>query len=506
MTTKMIINAVVSEEYRIAVIKDGMLDGFHIETSTAEQKVGNIYKGIVERVEHRLQACFVNFGADKNGFLPLGEIHPEYYQAEIDLRKDQTLPPIEKVIQKGQELLVQVTKEMPGRKGAQLTTYLSLAGRNLVLTPGRTSNGVSRKIEEEEERQRLKDIMNGLKLPEGIGYIVRTNAAGQTKKELSRDLQHLLRIWNSVRKKVKKIPALSIVFKEQDVCLRTLRDYYTGDVSEILVDDKDTYGKIKEYMKIISPTRQGSVRLYKDKGPIFDKYNIEEQIESIYKNRVPLKSGGSIVIDSTEALISIDVNSGRGMIGRDAVSMAFKTNVEAAKEIARQLRLRDMGGLVVIDFIDMNDRKHIREVEKVLREELKKDRAKISVSGISKFGLLELSRQRLRPSIESKSYQACPHCNGRGIIRSVESAAISFLRRIWIGLAKGDVVQVNGSLPLEVATYLQNRKRRELAELENRYDVTITIHIDSTLSPEDGRLDFVKQDLPQEDRSSLQAQ
>ncbi|MFH0845004.1 MAG: Rne/Rng family ribonuclease [Pseudomonadota bacterium] len=505
MTTKMIINAVVPEEYRIAFIKDGMLDGFHIETSMAEQKVGNIYKGLVEKVEHRLQACFVNFGVNKNGFLPLSEIHPEYYQAEIDLKKDQTFPPIEKVIQKGQELLVQVTKEMPGRKGAQLTTYLSLAGRHLVLTPGRTSNGVSRKIEEEEERQRLKEIMSGLRLPEGIGYIVRTHAAGQRKKDLSRDLNRLLRIWNSVKKEVKKIPPLSIAFKEQDLCLRTLRDYYADDVSEILVDDKEIYTKIKEYMKIISPMHQRCVKLYEDKGPIFDKFNIEEQIESVYKNRVLLKSGGSIVIDSTEALISIDVNSGRGLVGRDVVSMAFKTNLEAAKEIARQLRLRDMGGLVVIDFIDMKDRNYIREVEKVLREELKKDRAKISVSGISKFGLLELSRQRLRPSIESKSYQACPHCNGRGIIRSVESAAISFLRRIWIGLAKGDVIQVNGSLPLEVAAYLQNRKRRELAELENRYGATITIHVDSNLSPEDGKLDFVKQEPLQEDRSSLHA-
>ncbi|MFH1349689.1 MAG: Rne/Rng family ribonuclease [Pseudomonadota bacterium] len=494
MKTKMLINAVDPEEYRVAFIKDGMLDGFHIETLTAEQKVGNIYKGTVERIEPRLQACFVNFGSDKNGFLSIGEIHPEYFQGDLEIQKDQAPPPIEKVLKKGQELLFQVTKEMPGRKGAHLTTYISLAGRFLVLTPGRTTKGVSRKIEDEEERQRLKSIMGRMRLPEGIGCIVRTMAAGQNKRDLSRDLNRLLRMWLDIRKRVKKAPVYSIVHKEQDLCLRTLRDYYTGDVSEILVDDKETFNKIMEYMKIISPRNQRQVKLYKDDRPIFDKYEVESQIGSIYSNRVPLKTGGSIVIDSTEALISIDVNSGRGTAGKDIETMVFKTNIEAAREVARQLRLRDMGGLVVVDFIDMRDRNHIRQVEKVIREELKKDRAKITTSNISKFGLLELSRQRLRPSIESKSYQACRYCGGRGIVMSVESAAVSFLRRILMGVTQGDVIQVNGTFPVDVATYLQNRKRKELAELEIRYAVTINLHGDSTLSPSEGRLDFVKQD------------
>lgn len=494
MKTKMLINAVEEEEYRIAFIKDGLLDGFHIDTSTSEQKVGNIYKGIVERIGPNLQACFVNFGSDRNGFLSMNDIHPEYYQGKDPVPKDQSAPSIDKVIKKGQELLVEVTKEMPGRKGAQLTTYLSLAGRYIILTPGRTLNGVSRKIEDENERQRLKSIMGRLKLPEEVGYIVRTVAAGQNKRELSRDLNRLVRMWNNIRKRAKKTPVLSIIHKEQDLCLRTLRDYYTSDVDEILVDDKETFSQIREYMKIISPRDRKRVKLYKEKRPIFNHYNIEKQIETIYSNRVPLKSGGSIVIDTTEALISIDVNSGRGKGRVDVESMVFGANIDAASEIARQLRLRDIGGLVVIDFIDMKDRKHIREVEKVLREELKKDRAKTDMSHISKFGLLELSRQRLNPSIESKSYQVCDHCQGRGIIMSVEAAAVYFMRRIWMGVSKGDIKQVNGTLPIDVATYIQNRKRKELAELENRYGVTITLSGDPSQSPGGGDLNFIKQD------------
>ncbi|MBU2499553.1 MAG: Rne/Rng family ribonuclease [Proteobacteria bacterium] len=492
MKTKMLINAVDPEEYRVAFIKDGVLDGFQIETSTVEQKVGNIYRGVVERVDPRLQASFVNYGSDKNGFLSAGDIHPEYYQTRGAASSDHGLPPIEKILKKGQELLVQVTKDMPGHKGAQLTTYISLAGRYLVLTPGRTLNGVSRKIEDDEERQRLKSIMEQLKLPEEIGYIVRTIAAGQNKRELSKDLNRLLRIWKNIRDRVSETPPLSLIHKEQDTCLRTLRDSYTSDVSEILVDDRETYVKIREYMRIISPRDQERVKSYKDKRPIFDQYKIEEQIETIYRNKVSLPSGGSIVINPTEALISIDVNSGRGTLGDDAESMVFKTNLEAAVEIARQLRLRDIGGLIVIDFIDMKERKHIREVEKVLREELKKDRAKTDLSHISKFGLLELSRQRLRPSIESRSYQTCQHCNGRGMVMSVESASVSYLRRVWMAVSKGDVSRVNGILPMDVVTYLQNRKRKEMSDIEKRYGVTIILQGDPSLPPGGGKLDFIK--------------
>jgi ribonuclease E len=491
MKTKMLINALDPEEFRVAFVKDGMMEGFQIETSTVEQKVGNIYKGVVERIEPRLQACFINYGGEKNGFLSAGDIHPEYFQVPI-LSQDQSIPPIEKAIRKGQEILVQVTREMPGHKGPQLTTYVSFAGRYLVVTPGRLINGVSRKIESEEERQRLKQIMGQLKLPEEVGYIVRTVAVGQTKRELSKDLNRLLRMWKTIRSKVAESPPHSVIHKEQDIYLRTLRDYYNSDISEILVDDKETYLKIKEYMKIVSPRDQDVVKLHKDRRPIFDLYHVEEQIENLYGNKVPLKSGGSIVINPTEALISIDVNSGRGTTGSDAESMVYNTNIEAAREIARQLRLRDLGGLIVVDFIDMREGKHIREVEKAFREELKSDRAKIDTARISKFGLMELSRQRVRPSIESKSYQICQVCDGKGMVMSVESRAVSFLRRIRLSLTKGDVVRVNGTLPMDVAAYLLNKKRKELMDVEARYGASIVLQGSPSVPPGGGKLDFMR--------------
>lgn len=493
MTSKMLINAIDEEEYRVAMIKDGLLDGFYIETTTAEEKIGNIYKGVVQQVEPSLQACFVNFGSDKNGFLQASEIHPEYYQSIRDSAKEQSTPPIEKMIKKGQELLVQVRKEMPGRKGAQLTTYLSFASRYLVLMPGGTG-GISKKIEDEKERQRLKEIMGKFKVPEDVGYIVRTASEKTSKKDLSRDLNRLLRMWKSLKQNVKKSAPFSLIHKEQDVCLRTLRDYFTSEIKEVLVDDKETFTKVKDYMKIISPRHQRRIKLYKGKRPLFASYEVEKQISTIYSNNVPLKSGGSIVIEPTEALITVDVNSGRGRSGKNVEATAFNTNIEAALEIARQLRLRDMGGLVVIDFIDMRDKKHIKEIEKLMREETKKDRAKIDMAHISKFGLLELSRQRLRPSIESRSYETCNYCQGRGLVLAVGPASVSFLRQISTSVSKKGVIKVNGVLPVEVATYLQNRKRRELAILESRYGVDISIKGDPSLPPGGGNLEFVKED------------
>lgn len=493
MTEKMLINAIDAEEYRVAMIKDGLLDGFYIETTTAEEKIGNIYKGVVQHLEPSLQACFVNFGSDKNGFLQASEIHPEYYLDSRVLPKDHSLPPIDKILKKGQELLVQVRKEMPGRKGAQLTTYLSFASRYLVLIPGGTG-GISKQIEDEKERLRLKSIMGKFKLPDGVGYIVRTAAERTSKKDLSRDLNRLLRMWKNIKQNVKKAAPLTLIHKEQDICLRTLRDYFTSDIVEVLVDDRDTFSKVKDYMKIISPRHQGRIKLYKGKRPLFANYEIEKQIETIYSSKVPLKSGGSIVIEPTEALISIDVNSGRGRSGKNVETTAFNTNLEAAAEVSRQLRLRDMGGLVVVDFIDMREKGHNREIEKLLREETKRDRAKIDMSHISKYGLMELSRQRLRPSIESRSYETCHYCQGRGLVQSVGPASVSFLRQISMGVSAKGVTQVKGFLPVEVATYLQNKKRRELARLESRYGVDITLQGDPSLPPGSGKLEFMKND------------
>jgi ribonuclease E len=489
---KMLINAVDPEEYRIAILKGGELDGFYIATSTREETKGNIYKGSVARIEPSLQAAFVNYGADKNGFLPIGEIHPEYFESQGVISGSKAAPKIENVLKKGNELLIQVTKEREGKKGAYLTTYISLAGRYLVLTPGREGSGVSHKVEDEEERQRLKSMMNELKLPEGVGFIVRTAAVGQKKRTISRELNKLLRLWEDIKKRAEKELPQSILYKEEDLGLRTLRDFFSAEVDEVIVDDKETWSEMKDFMKVISPKHQKRVRLYKDKAPIFSLYGMEKQIEQIYSNRVSLKSGGSIVIDSTEALISIDVNSGRSTRAKGIEDTAYKTNLEAAKEIARQLRLRDIGGLIVIDFIDMKDHKHEREVVKQFKEEIKKDRAKMSFSHISKFGLMELSRQRLRPSIESKSYQVCEFCQGRGIVRSVEATAVSFLRQIWLGASRDNVQMVTGILPSNVANYLLNKKRAELAELEERYGVSIEIQGNPNLSPGEGDLKFIE--------------
>jgi len=495
MTIKMLINAVEAEEHRIALIKDGLLDGFHIETATSEQRIGNIYKGVVEHINPSIQACFINFGSDKNGFLPSNEIHPEYYLKDSKTSKETQHHDIDKALKRGQELLVQVTKEMPGNKGPQLTTYLSLASRFLVLTLGKTSSGVSKKIEDEKERLRIKTIMGQFEFPEGCGYIVRTAGIKQNKRDFSKDVNRLLRVWKDIRQRVEKAPPYSLIHKEQDVCLRTLRDYFSSDVSEVLVDDKDTYLKVKDYMKIFSPWHKRRIKLYKETRPIFAHYELEKQIETIYSNVVSLKTGGSIVIDPTEALIAIDVNSGRGKMGKNKniESTAFKTNIEAASEISRQLRLRDIGGLVVIDFIDMKDKKHIREVEKVVREKSRQDRAKIDISHISKFGLLEISRQRLRPSIESKTYRTCTCCQGRGIIPSVESASVSFIRQIGMGVSAKGIMKVKGFLPLEVASYLLNKKRKALAQIENRYGIDIDLVGDPNISPGDGTLEFIKE-------------
>ena len=490
MAIKMLINAIEKEEYRVALVNGDVLEGFYIETAAKEEKVGNVYKAVVERIEPSLQACFVNFGSDKNGFLPINEIHPEYYRDGYDKKDGTALPPIEKILKKGQELLVQVTKEMPGRKGAQLTTYLSFASRYLVLVPGGTG-GVSKKIEDEEERERLKSLINHLKLPEGVSVIVRTAAYKKSKKELSKDLNRLVRMWKKIKKEVKEAPVPSLIHKEQDICLRALRDHFSSEVTEVLVDNREIYTKVKDYMKIVSPRHQRRVKLYKGEEPIFAHFSLEKQIDAIYANKVSLKSGGSIIIEPTEALVSIDVNSGRGRSEKNIENTAYKTNMEAAAEIARQLRLRDMGGLIVIDFIDMKDKNHIREIEKIFRESTKPDRAKISIAHISKFGLLELSRQRLHPSIESRSYERCQYCQGRGLVLSVESAAVSFLRQIWVGASQKNKHCIKGVLPLAVANYLQNNKRKELYDLETKYGVAINIEGDVTLPPGGGKLEFI---------------
>jgi ribonuclease E len=493
---KLLINAVDPEEYRIALIEDGILEEFYIETTAKEQIRGNIYKGVVAHIEPALQAAFIDYGSEKNGFLQADEIHPEYHAEEEEPSEGHAHKrlPIQKIIHRGQEILVQVTKEETGTKGVALTTYISLPGRYLVLTPGQPGIGVSRKIEEEEERARLKEILSQTKIPEGVGTIVRTAGSGKKKQELTKNLESLLRLWEEIRTRAMEQPAPSLVYKEMDLAIRTIRDLFTSDIQEILIDNKDIHKQVLDFLLIISPRYRNQVKFYKETRPIFSKHQIENQIETIFQNKVKLKSGGHIVIDPTEALVSIDVNSGRSVKERQIEETAFKTNLEAAEEIARQLRLRDLGGLIVIDFIDMKESKHDNEVVKVLKNYLKRDKARTTVSKISKFGLLELSRQRIRPPIQFGTYYICPTCQGKGQVRSIETLALMYLRRIWLGISKGAIATVTCSLPLEVANYLLNRKREELCRLEERHKVTIFIEGQPHINPEEGKLEFIKKD------------
>ncbi|MBW1709940.1 MAG: Rne/Rng family ribonuclease [Deltaproteobacteria bacterium] len=492
----MLINASDSEEYRVAIVEDGHLEEFYTDSSIKEQARGNIYKGTIVNIESGLQAAFVDFGAQRNGFLQINDLHPEYFQEDPPERG---FPAIQKALLKGQELLVQVTKEASGNKGAALTTYISMAGRYIVLAPGRDNIGVSRTIEDEDERKRLKSIVKDLLNREGFGIIVRTAAEGRNKREITRDLNHMLRLWEEIRRKVPDMPSPSLIHKEHDLALRTIRDYFTPEIKEILIDDADVYNNVRAYMKVVAPRSQSLVKRYKEKRPILSKYQIEEQIQAIFSNEVKLKSGGAIVINPTEALVAIDVNSGRATREVKLEDTAFKTNVEAAGEICRQLRLRDLGGLIVVDFIDMRERSHIREVEKTMRAESKKDKAKIALSRISRFGLLELSRQRLRPPIEHGTYYTCEACGGRGVVRSPEATALAVIRTISQKVSKGRTEKVQGRLHPAVAGYLLNQKRQELLKLEDRFNVFIELKGDQAVMPGQIDLEFTRRKSESED-------
>ena len=488
MARQMLINAEEPEEYRLAIVSGKKLEEFYVETTTRENTRGNIYKGVVVNIQPSLQAAFVDFGTEKNGFLQLPEIHPEYYQKEPP--EDGKRVRIQEALRPGQELMVQVVKEATPTKGAFLTTYVSLPGRYLVLMPGSKHGGISRQIEDERQRQRLRQIISQLSVPDGINLIVRTAGANRTKRDLSRDFHYLLRLWKNIKATAQETEAPTLLYQERDLTIRAIRDYFTANVKKIRVDNKEVYKRVKDFMAVVSPRHRWLVKLYKEKRPIFAEYELENQIETIYSNRVYLKSGGFLVIDTTEALVAVDVNSGRSSREKKFVETAFKTNMEAAVEVPRQLRLRDLGGLVVIDFIDMRDRKHIRQVERTLREEFKKDRAKIEMGRISKFGLMEVSRQRLRPSVQSSSYVSCLRCGGTGVVRSTEATALTYLRKIWLELSRGKANQVQGSFAQEVADYLLNKKRAELLKLENQYAANIQIEGRQDIKPGEGQLQF----------------
>ncbi len=469
---RMLVNATQQEELRVALVDGQKLYDLSVELPSREQKKANVYKGRIARIEPSLEACFIDYGAERHGFLPLKEISREYFlknpaSGRINMRE---------VLQEGQDIVVQVEKEERGNKGAALTTYISLAGRFLVLMPNNPrAGGVSRRIEG-EERDQMKSIMDALVIPPGMGAIVRTAGVGRATEELQWDLDNLKIQWDEIVKAVLERPAPFLVYRESDPVTRALRDYFSDDIGEVLVDEPGAHTIAAEYMQRFMPAEGGRrLKMYSDDIPLFTRYQIESQIESAYAHKVQLPSGGSIVIDYTEALVSIDINSARATRGGDIETTATNTNLEAADEIARQLRIRDIGGLIVIDFIDMEEPKNQRAVEDRLRDAMKMDRARIQIGRLSRFGLLEMSRQRLRPSLSDSSHEVCPRCQGIGSIRTVESMALAILRLIGEEARKDRTSKVIAEVPVEVATYLINEKREWLRTLEDKSDVELII-------------------------------
>lgn len=538
-TSRMLIDASHPEETRVVIANGNRLEEFDVESESRKQLKGNIYLAKVTRVEPSLQACFVDYGGNRHGFLAFSEIHPDYYQIPIADREalvaehqeleakagdegdddpegegvevlggeDEEIPvrrpvnlrrhyKIQEVIKRRQILLVQVVKEERGNKGAALTTYLSLAGRYCVLMPNTArGGGISRKIAQSSDRKKLKQILAELEIPQGMAVIVRTAGSKRTKSEIRRDYDYLLRLWGEVREKTLKSIAPSLVHGEGDIVKRAIRDLYTKDIDEIIVQGNEAYRAAKDFMKLLIPSHAKKVQPHEEGAvPVFQQFQVESQMGAMHEPEVQLKSGGYIVINPTEALVSIDVNSGRATKERNIEETALKTNIEAAEEIARQLRLRDLAGLIVIDFIDMEVNRNQTKVERALKDAMRNDRARIQIGRISAFGLLELSRQRLRPSLHETSFEPCAHCGGSGVRRSTESTALQMLRILGEEGQKGRSKQLTLYTPTAVALYLFNNKRSAIAEIEQRFDLIVRIEADDTLIPPDHRLDRVKSD------------
>src|SRR5215475_11602773 len=469
---RMLVNATQEEELRVALVDGQKLFDLSIDLPSREQKKANVYKARISRIEPSLEACFVDYGAQRHGFLPLKEVSKEYFRQTPQGGRMN----IRELLAEGQEVIVQVEKEERGNKGAALTTFISLAGRFLVLMPNNPrAGGVSRRIEG-EDRDQMRQVMDDLKIPDGMGAIVRTAGVGRAVEELQWDLDNLKNQWDQIDAATRDRPAPYLVYRESDAVTRSLRDYLADDIGEVLVDDDATFATAQEYMtRFMPPEAQKRLKRYTDDIPLFTRFQIESQIESAYAQKVELPSGGSIVINYTEALVSIDINSARATRGSDIETTATNTNLEAADEIARQLRIRDIGGLIVIDFIDMESPKNQRDVEDRLRDAMKMDRARIQIGRLSRFGLLEMSRQRLRPSLGESSHIVCPRCVGIGSIRSVESMTLAVLRLIGEELRKEKTARVIVQVPVEVATYLINEKREWLRTLEDKSDAELII-------------------------------
>jgi ribonuclease E len=470
---RMLVNATQAEELRVALVDGQKLYDLSIEIPSREQKKANVYKGRITRVEPSLEAAFVDYGAQRHGFLPLKEVSREYFRNDAQPGGRMN---IKELLQEGQELVVQVEKEERGNKGAALTTFISLAGRFLVLMPNNPrAGGVSRRIEG-EDRDQLREAMNDLQIPDGMGAIVRTAGVGRSSEELQWDLNNLRSAWEQIDAAAKDRVAPFLIYQEGDAVTRALRDYLSDDIGEILIDDPGAYQKAQEYMqRFMPPEYQRKLKVYQDDVPLFTRFQIESQIESAYSHKVTLPSGGSLVIDHAEALVSIDINSARSTRGGDIETTAFNTNLEAADEVARQLRLRDIGGLIVIDFIDMESQKNQRDVEDRLRSAVRQDKARIQIGRLSRFGLLEMSRQRLRPSLGESTHIACPRCTGMGTIRSVESLALAILRLIGEEARKERSSRIIVQVPVDVGTYLMNEKRDWLNTISGRSSVNVVV-------------------------------
>ncbi|MDA8327427.1 MAG: Rne/Rng family ribonuclease [Betaproteobacteria bacterium] len=469
---RMLFNATQAEELRVAIVDGQKLIDLDIESASKEQRKSNIYKGIITRVEPGLEAAFIDYGNDRHGFLPFKEVARSCY---LNNGGDSSRPRIQDVMREGQEVVVQVEKEERGNKGAALTTYVSLAGRYLVLMPNNPrGGGVSRRIEG-DDRNELRDVMAQLEIPNGMSIIVRTAGIGRGVEELQWDLNYLLQLWSAVDIAASSQKGAFLIYQESSLVIRAIRDYFQPDIGEILIDTESVYEQAHQFMSHVMPGNVNKVKLYRDTVPLFSRFQIEHQIETAYAREVNLPSGGAIVIDHTEALVSVDVNSARSTRGADIEQTAFNTNLEAAEEVARQMRLRDLGGLIVIDFIDMENQRNQRDVENLLRDALHHDRARVQFGKISKFGLMELSRQRLQPSLGESSHQPCPRCSGTGFIRGIESTALHILRIIQEQAMKDQTGAIHAQIPVEVATFLLNEKRADIVAIESRLKVNIIL-------------------------------
>ena len=519
MKKEMLINVAQPEECRIAIVEDGSLEELYIERASQDNYVGNIYKGKVVNLEPSIQAAFVDFGVGRNGFLHISDVEPQYFRqggydpANLDSEDDDNdgdqrggrrdrnggrgrgrrprmssrprfKPPIQEIFKRGDEVLVQVIKEGIGTKGPTLSTYISIPGRYLVLMPALGRVGVSRKIDDEDDRRRLRDAMLDLNPPKGLGFIVRTAGQGRSRRDLSRDLAYLLRLWKVIVRRIKKKDAPVDIYEESDMIIRTIRDIFTSDVDAIYIDEQSAYERAREFLRLVMPKHVGRLKLYDGREPLFHKYKLEQEIANIHRREVALKGGGSIVIDSTEALVAIDVNSGSFRTDESAEETAYQLNLTAAREIARQLRLRDLGGVIVNDFIDMRKERHRRNVERALRDAMSRDRARTRILRTSPFGLIEMTRQRVRPSLKRSVFADCPCCSGRGVVKTDESMSIEVIRMLMLACQNPKVERVHVRVNDKVAAYLNNTKRRELSGLEEEGSMDVQIFGTENVFPE----------------------